>query len=694
MASGSFNLSRTGSTSSYITFKCSWSSTPNQATNKSTVTVTVTASKSSSSTANTYGTQETKVTVGSSAQSNSGSFTLAPGKTITLFSKSYTVAHESDGTKSVKITANVGGNVMYGNGSATVTLDKIPRYATVTQSNTAKTETTATIKWSSDATVDYIWYSTNNGSSWTGINVADGTSGTYTINGLNPNTTYQVKTRVRRKDSQLTTDSSALAVTTYAYPYANSMPSFTIGNKLTIGLYNPLNRSVKVNIIGADDSQISDDTTSGTSITGYNGSVVVGRLYDSIPNSKYGTYRVRVTYGSNVSTATGGRYTVNENDCKPSIGTVSYADTNASVITITGSNQDIVRNHSTVSYTATGLSAQKGASVSSCSVTINGETYNLTISGTTATGGNATIDSGTNVDAVFTVTDSRGVTATKTCSVNMLDWQLPSAIITLQRQHNFYTATDLTVDAMFSSINGNNTITISYACTKDGDTSPTVTGTCQDNVLKTIQLDNTYAWAVKVTLTDRFNGTTIYNLYISRGMPIIYFDRLKRSIGVNCFPQDEESIELNGVNLERSVMTRSLSAAITDLAVNTYTIIPFDLSKAAGGKLTAVSGGGIRVGANVSKVLVSGMCSYDLIQSNGSRHIRIIKNSYTADNTLAWSWQTLVQGNPGQVEIMPILADVTEGDIIYMVYYTGNTDDKIGGNSYGCRTSITVQTVE
>jgi hypothetical protein len=35
------------------------------------------------------------------------------------------VAHNSDGTKSVKITAEVGGNVMYGNGSATVTLDKI-----------------------------------------------------------------------------------------------------------------------------------------------------------------------------------------------------------------------------------------------------------------------------------------------------------------------------------------------------------------------------------------------------------------------------------------------------------------------------------------------------------------------------------------------------------------------------------------
>lgn len=141
-------------------------------------------------------------------------------------------------------------------------------------------------------------------------------------------------------------------------------------------------------------------------------------------------------------------------------------------------------------------------------------------------------------------------------------------------------------------------------------------------------------------------------------------------------------------------MTRSLSAAITDLAVNTYTIIPFNLSNVAGSKLTATNDGGIEIGANVSKVLVSGMVSYDTINSTGSRHVRIVKNSYTANNTLAWSWQTLVQGQPANVEVMPILADVQEGDIIYMLYYTGNSADKIGGNAYGCRTSMTVQTVE
>lgn len=557
MASGSFALTRTGSTSSYITFKCSWSSTPNQSANKSTVTVTVTASKSSSSTASTYGNQTTSVTVGSASQSNSGSFTLAPSKTITLFSKSFTVAHNSDGTKSVTISVNVGGNVIYANGSQTVTLDTIPRYATVKQSLSAKTETTATIQWSSDAVVDYIWYSTNNGSSWSGINVADGTSGTYTISGLSANTAYNIKTRVRRKDSQLTTDSSALAVTTYAYPYANSMPNFTIGNKLTIGLYNPLGRTVTVNILGADNSQVSNDTTSGTSITGYAGSGVVNALYNSIPNAKSGTYKVKVTYGTQISTKTGGTYSVNENICKPSINAVAYQDRNSTTIALTGNNQDIVRNQSTLKYTASGLTALNGASVSACSVTVNGQTINLTVSGSNATGNGGVIDSGTDIDAVFTVTDSRGLKGTKKVTISMLDWYVPSAIITLERQDNFYTATNLTVDANYPSINGNNQIIITYQATKVGDSSPSVSGTLTDNVTSVVNLDNNYAWTVSITLVDSLGGQTTYTAYVSRGMPIIYFDRLKSSVGINCFPQDEESLEVDGVNIIDTMFFKS-----------------------------------------------------------------------------------------------------------------------------------------
>lgn len=549
MASGSFNLTRTGSTSSYITFKCAWNSVPNQALNQSTVTVTVTASKASSSTSDTYGNQNTQVTVGSASQSNSGSFRLAPSKTVTLFSKSFTVAHNADGTKSVKISVDVGGNIIFANGSQTVTLDEIPRYATVNQVLTAKTETTATIKWTSDAIVDYIWYSTDNGSTWSGINVADGTGGTYTISGLSANETYNIKTKVRRKDSQLTTISKSLPVTTYAFPYANSMPNFTIGSKLTIGLFNPLGRQVTVNIIGADNSQISNDTTSGTSISGYNGNVVVNRLYNSIPNAKSGAYKVKVTYGTNITTKTGGTYSVNANVCAPSIGSASYEDTNETTIALTENDQDIVRNHSIVAYSASGLTALNGASVRSCSVTVNGTTYPLTVSGSSASGTGGVIDSGMSLDATFTVTDSRGLTGTKKVTINMLDWSVPSAIITLQRQDNYYTETDLTVDAQYPSINGNNQITITYQATKEGDSSPSVSGSVQDNVTSVVNLDNNYAWTVVVTLTDSLGGTTSYNLWISRGMPIIYFDRLKSSVGINCFPQDEQSLEVNGVNI-------------------------------------------------------------------------------------------------------------------------------------------------
>jgi hypothetical protein len=428
-----------------------------------------------------------------------------------------------------------------------MTLTKIPRYATVSQSLSAKTETTATIKWTSDAIVDYIWWSTNNGSSWTGINVTDGTSGSYTISGLSANTAYNIKTRVRRKDSQLTTDSSALAVTTYAYPYANSMPNFTIGSKLTIGLFNPLNRSVTVNIIGADGSQISNDTTSGTSITGYNGTVVVDRLYASIPNAKSGQYKVKVTYGSQITTKNGGTYTINQNVCLPSIGGGSYQDTDSSVVAITGNNQDIVRNQSIVRYTASGLTAQKSATVASCKVVVNGNTYNLTVSGTNAVGGNAKINSGTDVEAVFTVTDSRGLTASKTITVHMLDWHVPSAIIMVQRQNNFYSETDINVDAEYPSINGNNQVTITYEAIRDG--ARRVSGSLQDGVTSVVVLDNNYAWTIAITLVDRFGGRTTYQVGISRGMPIIYFDRLKSSVGVNCFPKNEESLEVNGFDV-------------------------------------------------------------------------------------------------------------------------------------------------
>lgn len=132
MAYGSFYLTRKGSTSTYITFVCSWNSTTDIANNRSFVNVNVVATKSSSSTQSTYGSQVTSATVDGNTQSNSGSFTLRPNNSITLLSKSYTVYHNSDGRKTTTINVDVGGNVMWASGSADITLDNIPRESKIT----------------------------------------------------------------------------------------------------------------------------------------------------------------------------------------------------------------------------------------------------------------------------------------------------------------------------------------------------------------------------------------------------------------------------------------------------------------------------------------------------------------------------------------------------------------------------------
>ena len=613
-----------------------------------------------------------------------------------VFYKNLDIPHNSDGSKTIWVSSYIDHSVFSSSSQGfNVTLSNIPRYATSNQSLSGKTETTITINWWSDSVVDYIWWSRNNGSTWHGIDVTDGYSGSYTISGLTANSTYNIKTRVRRRDSQLTTDSSTMSVTTYNYPYATSSNNFTIGNGAEIRIYNPLKRTFTCTIYGANGSSMGSYTGSQAEYLNdeFKTPAAIDAQYQSIPNSRSGTYTIKVVYGSNTATRTGGTYTVNPSDCMPSIGNVSYQDINSTATAITGNDQDIVRNQSIVRYSAGGLSAQKYASVSSCSVSINGNSYNLSLNGSSAIGGNAPINSGSDVSATFTVTDSRGITASKSVTVRMLDWTPPSAIINLNRQDNFYSDTDIMVDADYPSINGNNQISITYQAKKTTESSYSISGTLQDGITSTFTADNTFDWEVLVTLVDSFQGTTSYNLWLSRGLPIIYFDRLKSSVGVNCFPKSEKSLEVSGVNVLPSIMTRSLSSALTNLVTHNYTIVPLDLDTTIDSRLIVDSNGGIEIGSGISYVLVSGQLTFNDTPSSASRHLRICKNSFSDQNTIGWTYSYINSGSPESLTIPPILASVTQGDVIHLFYYTPDSNDIISGNNFGSRTSLTVQTV-
>ena len=57
--------------------------------------------------------------------------------------------------------------------------------------------------------------------------------------------------------------------------------------------------------------------------------------------------------------------------------------------------------------------------------------------------------------------------------------------------------------------------------------------------------DKESAWDFKIVLKDKF-GTTTYNVVLPKGRFILFIDTKKLSVGINCFPTNTESLEVNG----------------------------------------------------------------------------------------------------------------------------------------------------
>ena len=319
-------------------------------------------------------------------------------------------------------------------------------------------------------------------------------------------------------------------------------PSFTYSNprNLTMSAW------LEINPVGTHYAErtITNGGTSGT----YTWQLTEEERNDlrgEIPNSKTGTCRIGILSTIGSSTSASYRdvtYTIVNGN--PTFS-ASYLDTNSTTTAITGDNQQIIRNQSLLEIDVSNATAIKEATLSSVRTEINGTIYNATLSGGTATFNIGTLNVSTNTNAVVTLTDSRGFTATQTLELEILNWELPTAIITLQRENNFYSNTNINVDANYSSLDSHNTITLKTRYKKVTDSSYGAYVTLQDNVTTTLNLDNNYQWDVQVLVQDLL-GQTTYNLTLDRGIPIVYFDRLKRSVGVNCFPELNTSIELNG----------------------------------------------------------------------------------------------------------------------------------------------------
>ena len=452
------------------------------------------------------------------------------------------IYHDTYGKKT--FSASVKGAIYYYDvnvqGSGIWELPTIPRYANFTVHEiTWYDETSVTVKWNADAVCDDVQYSLNGGS-WTPARHP-----TYTISGLSANTRYTIKTRIKRKDSQLWTESGALSFTTHNFPHCTSSPDFTIGDALTLDFYNPLGRSISVyGYSKTDGREIFNGSTNGTRLVGFNDGNSVNNQYASIPNRQDDQYTVVVVYNDTPMMRDAGNvYKIRGNEV-PTINAFDYEDNNANVYNITGNKKHIVQNKSELVAMFHPATANYGASgISQYYLECNGKTRNGSSAGAYSFG---TIDSANDVELKLTATDSRGLSASKTIKVTMLEHSNPNAIVTLERLNNYEDETYLTVDGSISSVNGKNTMAIQY---RYKSSSGNYNGFEQigDRATKTLSCDKNNVYIFNIVVTDAFGGTFDAEFLLDKGMFPLFIDTVKNSVGINCFPKHEKSLEINGM---------------------------------------------------------------------------------------------------------------------------------------------------
>lgn len=329
--------------------------------------------------------------------------------------------------------------------------------------------------------------------------------------------------------------------------YTEYVASYT--NNLIIALNN-------------DRVQTINNYNSGASFT--LDDYALNTIYAAITTSKTVTLNFRLqTYSGSLLIGTSDivNKTLNINDSNPTIGAVTYRDSNNNTVGITGNNQYIIRNNSTLEVTVSNLRALNSATLASITIAGGGVSQTRSLSGYTDNSEVftlGTVNQSSNFTLTVTLTDSRGFTATKSINILIYDYSLPTATIAAQRVDNYYTTTNVTVNAAYASLGGHNVLSITAQYKKTSDSSYGAAITLTNGQTTALSLDNNYEWNLKVIVADSL-GSTTYNLIIGRGLPIWFLDRVLSSVGINCFPLQENSLEVNGLRVDDKIYIGSQS---------------------------------------------------------------------------------------------------------------------------------------
>ena len=327
--------------------------------------------------------------------------------------------------------------------------------------------------------------------------------------------------------------------------WPNNSPNFNVGDTIVVHM----NRKSTVFTHTVVLKLGSYSYTIGTGVTdniSLNTQKISANLYAQMPNSNSMTGEIAVTtYSGSTVIGTSScaiiAHVVNSN---PTFD-VAYEDSNSNTVAITENNQFVIRNNSTLKISVSNAQALNSATLKTLSAVVNGNAYTGTLNGSTGVVNVGMVNISSDAKVTVKLTDSRGNEGIREITVLVYDWTLPSAIIKLNRKSNYYSESILNVNANYASIGGKNEVTIKYRTKKVANSTYSTYTAIQNNTDANFTADNEFEWNVQVNVADKL-GSTTYNLLLPRGIPIAYVDTKKNSFGVNCFPKNEKSLEING----------------------------------------------------------------------------------------------------------------------------------------------------
>jgi len=541
--------------------------------------------------------------------SGAGLADLNPNQKKLIATKSKTVYHNSDGSKSFSISGYFDAEVTLSNkyygriniSSKSYTLNDIPRKSTLSSSpsftsteNYNLTVSRASSSFSHIAYIDVqnrdgswqyiksIEFSTSETTKSSSWNTTDNTRVFTALDGrssapmrINLNT-YNGSTNLgyNTYTGTVTASTASIGYPVYgeagadSYMYvdqtigisiARDNPTFTHKTEITLGSYTKTLTDITTGTTWTPSGteQTSLYNAIGTTSSSLKGRARTYTYYNGVQVRSYTdrdiTFFVRSSTNAPTFSGTG----------------LTYSDVNAVTAAVTGNPLYIIQNKSSLRVTipsGSKATGKNGATIKQYSVTINGVAKTVSDAS-----GNLNIDYGlvnssNNVTASVRAIDSRGLSTTVTLVVKMIPYSAPVMNYTVKRRSGFEDTIDLTLTGTISPViinssqmNGlqaisgtSSALQYRYRENVSGasfvnwkDFTFSPSGAAYTATPTTEVLDNTKAYVFELRVSDKISTVTITK-NVASGKPIMFIDANMKTVSVNKFPSKPNGFETEG----------------------------------------------------------------------------------------------------------------------------------------------------